>query len=325
MAIVLSVISKPDSNDTATHSHPVISSYETLLDKKNLSGIKFAFVKSGASINTFKDPPIEINRLYETFFNQLRQLGGTITDIDLDEFNADRQNNKAGEIQQINQYLASFPSTRQSFKDICQSNRTQIFKGIKGCLQPEKETASLNNPAYQKAVDLFAKNRNYVTNIMTKNNLDALIVPIATHGKATYDEKSVNTWQIPISSNAGLPAITVNIGYTHDKIKMPVGIEIIGKFQDETLLLQIASLIEKNSPPRRLPNLKTSTNNNNLVQLNIAEFNNLLTTIGEKTYSGFLKFSHPKKLTPIRFNQFIEKSVEQFTKTKRNILNQPTQ
>jgi len=47
------------------------------------------------------------------------------------------------------------------------------------------------------------------------------------------------------ASLSGLPAISIPCGY--DKNHLPIGLQIVGKWFDETKLLQSANLFEKSS------------------------------------------------------------------------------
>ena len=169
-------------------------------------------------------------------------------DINLPKFDSNRDNNQAGDIQNVNAYLASFPATRKNFQDIYESDRTRTFGTVKKCLRFMNSIAKKTNSNYQRALTIFKKNKIYVEKVMQQNHLDALFIPLSTHGSATYDGFTVNTWQAPVSSNAGLPSIAINIGYSTDK--MPIGIELVGKQFAEGDLIAMAYTYEKNSPPR---------------------------------------------------------------------------
>jgi aspartyl-tRNA(Asn)/glutamyl-tRNA(Gln) amidotransferase subunit A len=214
----------------------------------------------------------------------------------------------AGEVTQINNYLSTFPSTRKNFQDICASGRTQSFGDEQECLLHIKETADDDGKASRQAQMIFESNRQYINKIMTKHKLDALLVPITTQGIATYEAKSVNTWQLPLSSNSGLPALSINIGYTIKQPSMPVGFEIIGKFYDEVTLLQIAKVIEDKSPPRQQPLIKQKKTTTKPSPFSITQYNNLLTLIGYNTYLNFLKQNEAEDLSPDIFKKYLQKS-----------------
>lgn len=295
LAIVLSVITAADQNDPKTLKHPSISNYEELLTKENLKGMHIGLVTSVSG----KD--IVINGLYKDFFAQLKSLGASVENVSFPDFNSDRSNNLAGEVEEINQYLASFPSTRKNFQDICLADRTTTWT-MKDCLDELKHNPKLHSKEYKNALRIFLKNRNYVQSIMHKKQLDILILPLANNGKATYDGMSINTWRFPIASNSGLPALAINIGYSNGKLGMPIAMEMIGKYNDETTLLQIAAVLERNASIRREPNLG-NPNPTPLLTMSIPEINNFLTALGMEIYTSFLRFHKPEQLTADIYNQ----------------------
>lgn len=146
----------------------------------------------------------------------------------------------------------------------------------------------------------FLRNRAYVSQIMKTQHIDVLVMPISTQGAATYNALTVNTARLPISSNSGLPAIVVPIDYTATKIPMPVGMEFIEKFNDELTLLQIANVLEQ-TLHRKTVSLEQHQPGEQQSRLNIAQYNNLLTLVGCKTYLDFLISHQPEQLSPERF------------------------
>lgn len=207
----------------------------------------------------------------------------------------------AGEVEKINQYLASFPSTRKNFQDICLADRT-ITWTIKDCLDELKHNPKSNSKEYKNVLTMFLENRNYVQSIMRQKQLDILILPLTNSGKATYDGMAINTWRFPISSNSGLPSLVINVGYSDDKINMPIAIEMVGKYNDETTLLQIAATLEKNASTRRDPNFG-NPNPTLLLTMSIPEINNFLTALGIELYTTFLRSHKPEQLTADIYNK----------------------
>ena len=153
------------------------------------------------------------------------------------------------------------------------------------------------------ALDIFASNRNYVEKIMQQENLDALLLPISTHGSATYDLETLNTSIAALSSNSGLPAIEFIAGYTNNKIPMPVGMEFIGKMYGEAELFAMAYAYEQ-LQKRKAPNL--GQGEKRLQMFSIPELNNLWTVIGYQSYQQVLKNSKPKDLTAAKFNEIVK-------------------
>jgi aspartyl-tRNA(Asn)/glutamyl-tRNA(Gln) amidotransferase subunit A len=178
--------------------------------------------------------------------------------------------------------------------------------------------ASKSSKSYQQAQSIFAKNKTYVQKIMKRDKLDALLIPITTHGTATYDEMTVNTWRAPVSSNSGLPSISINIGYSDD-MHMPFGIELVGKQFHEGTLIEIAYAYEKHISNKISPTMPEE--NPTLLNLSIPELNNLFTLLGKNAYEEVLihnKDTHDKasELTPEKFQKI---TVDTIDKMKLNL------
>ncbi len=96
--------------------------------------------------------------------------------------------------------------------------------------------------------------RNLIYNDFVKafNDVDLIIGPVTPTtafriGEKTTDPISMylsDLYTIP-ASLSGLPAISIPCGY--DKNHLPIGLQIVGKWFDETKLLQAANLFEKSS------------------------------------------------------------------------------
>lgn len=311
LAILLDVIAQSDSRDPKTMNIPRVKTYTAFLNKKGLVDKRIAVVRNVNGLDPFNKMPASINRIIKSAIANMQQMGATIVDINLPAFDNDRQNNQAGEIQDIDAYLASFPSTRRSFRDICQSNRTRNFGSLKDCLHFMASMADKSGSSHQKALTIFAQNRAYIQKVMDQNHLDALLMPITSQGTATYDAMTVNTWRAPIPSNAGLPSISINVGYS-DALHMPVGVELIGRQFEEGKLIEMAYAYEsqtsKISPP--MPE-----ENSALSRLSIPELNNLFTLLGKNAYEEILINSEKNtdkgsELTAEKFRKITADTIE---------------
>ncbi|MFO3149800.1 amidase, partial [Legionella pneumophila serogroup 1] len=316
LAILLDIIAKPDLHDPKTLDIPRVKTYKEFLKMDGLTNKRIGIVHNVNNIDTFDKMPSYILKIVQKATQNMQKMGATLIDIDLPLFNNDRKNNQAGEVQDVNEYLASFPSTRKNFQDICESNRTRNFGTKKDCLHFIKNMASKSSKSYQQAQSIFAKNKIYVQKIMKRDKLDALLIPISTHGTATYDEMTVNTWRAPVSSNSGLPSISINIGYSDD---MPIGIELVGKQFHEGTLIEIAYAYEKHTSNKISPTMPEE--NPTLLNLSIPELNNLFTLLGKNAYEEVLMHSKDtndkaSELTPEKFQKI---TVDTIDKMKRNL------
>jgi len=313
LARMLDVIAKEDQHDKKTLNIPRVLTYTAYLNKNGLKSKRIGIVRSVGNINTYKSMPKDITQIFKQSLQAMKNSGAIIVDnITLPEFNNNRDSNMAGMRQDIDAYLTSYPAVRKNYQDLCESNRTRAYGNMKKCLKFFESMPIKFGKKYKDALNIFNKNKIYVENIMKQNHLNALLVPISTTGTATYDPYKVNTWQAPISSNAGLPAITINLGYT-DSDKMPIGAELIGKQYSEGILIEIAYAYEKNSQPRIIPTMPEQ--NFVLEKLGIPEYNNLLTTIGYKSYYEVL-IKHKsdqswKDLQPMIFKDIVYREINE--------------
>ena len=299
LAIMLDVIVSENTPNGKARNDSSVTSYVAYLNQDGLRGKRIGVVHRVGDINTFKAMPDDVmNQLKKSL--QLMQAAGAVIvdDIQLPRFNNNRKLNMAGMREEVNQYLASFPAARKNFDDICESNRTRVFGNQAACVRFVHGMPKKSDHEYKAALKLFAKNKDYVENIMNKQQLDALLIPISTTGIATDDPMKVNTWQAPVSSNAGLPSITLNVGYIDG---MPFGIEMIGKQFAEGTLIEMAYAYERHTTQRIPPALSAA--GPIFANMSIAAMNNLFTLLGSNAYQQVLKKGKTNDLTADKFKQ----------------------
>ena len=321
LAITLSVITdRPDPADKKTHGLTRIKSYSIGLNKHYLEHKRIGIITSVGDKKTFDQKSKKTNAIFKQSFAQFRQLGVTFIKIKLPQFNSSREDNMAGEVQDVNHYLADFVSTRQNYIDICHSHRTYTFGSMQDCLKHVKDTAKHNSSTYRKVMALFKKNREYVTNIMLKNKLDALIMPLNAKGGASYDLSRVNTWRAAVSSNSGLPAITVTAGY--DQSGMPVGVQLIGPMYGESQLIDMAYAYEASLPARPLPKIEKDANSS-LQAMSIPAINNLFTAIGNDAFKRFLRNPNTQEIPAKAFRELVSKAIGKAQRQAQGIASLP--
>jgi amidase len=307
LVAVLDIITKADPTDKKTVTVPRIKTYTVYLNKNGLNGKRIGIVHRVGTIDTFKAMPVDIILIFKQSLQKMKQAGATIIDdITLPKFINNLDLNMSGMRQDVDAYLSSYPAVRKNFYDICESNRTRVFGDVNQCVKFITAMPVKFGRKYKQALEIFNKNKIYVEKIMAENHLDALLIPISRTGSATYDAYKVNTWLAPVSSNSGLPAITINLGFTHSD-KMPIGVELIGKQYAEGTLIEIAYSSEKNSDPRIVPTMLEE--NDVFNKLDIPAYNNLLTVVGYKSYIEVLIKSKSnqvyKDLTPTIFGTIV--------------------
>lgn len=281
LAIMLDVMAVPEFADKKTYRSHLIAS--------GLHGKRIAVVRQVGKVNPFKhispDALAAINRATQL----MQQQGATVINIKLPDFDNSREHNQAGEVEEINQYLASYPAVRKNFRDICESNRSRNFGDVNACLKFMRSVPTKNSAEYKGVITMLDKNRKYVESIMNKNHIDALLMPLSTKAVGSYDGMIVNTWQAALSSNAGLPAISFIVGY--DKENMPIAVDLTGIAFSEGKLIEIAYAYEGLTHLRREPTLPDR--DMRLMDLSIPQINNIITEIGKETYEELILKAKP--------------------------------
>lgn len=113
---------------------------------------------------------------------------------------------------------------------------------------PENLRLRLNQQHFQRRVlTMFAD-----------GDLDVIVYPTVQVVPPTHDELAAGLYtaltfptNTVIASQAGLPAISIPVGFTPDGL--PVGLEVLGTPFSEEVLLRLAATWEKAASPRRAP------------------------------------------------------------------------
>lgn len=308
LALVLDVIAEADPSDNKTLNISRPQTYMSYLNKSGLQTKRIGIVHHVGKIDTFKDMTNEVRFTLQESLDHMRSWGAIIVDnVELPDFDTSRKVNMSGMIEDINSYLASYPATRKNFQDICESNRTRTFGNVEDCLQFMDSLPNRASDEYKKALANFAKNKKYVEDVMAKAHLDALLIPLDTQSEGEYTSETINPWQASVSSNAGLPSLALTIGFGN-KSGLPIGVELIAKQYNEGALLSIAYSYKMQSPPRKVPVMPEA--NPATTNLSIAQYNNLISEIGKRTYDEVLKTGEQgelarKSLTPEKFKEVV--------------------
>jgi aspartyl-tRNA(Asn)/glutamyl-tRNA(Gln) amidotransferase subunit A len=276
-----------------------------------LKNRKLGIIKNVAGHDPYEGTSGAIKALYEAFFERLENLGATLVDIELGDFNTSRQDNLSGEVEAIDRYLSSFCSTRRNFSDICSSGRTLAFGIEEECLEHIKSTPAIDSERYQQALKEFAANRQSLMAVMEKWGIDAFIMPLSRSGVSTYEVEGVVTWRLPVSSNSGLPSLALTVGYGDQQL--PVGMEIIGAPFAEEQLFTIAYAYEQSIGARHPPQLSLSADPS-LRSMTIPQWNSLLTEIGCQAYEMVLKHNKEAQLGAEEFRHIVQSAIADLQK-----------
>ena len=286
LAAVLDVIVQP--------KYKLKNSYLSYLNENVLDKQRLGVVNSFDKINAYENMPNEFRDKFLNFVNKLKLSGAKIfSNVQLPEFNSDRKFNEAGEGEDVEKYLASYPAKIKNYLDICIGNKSLIFDSEKDCSGYLSSLPKRNSKEYQLAQNNIEKNRKYIEEYMNKYHLNALIIPVSRYGIANYGRTSFENEKL--ASNSGLPAITFPIGYSRSG--MPIGVELIGKKWHEKDLIAIAYAYEKKYFEKIFPILPKE--NLKFMTMSDKEYNESIFEYGQKIYEDVIK--NKGKLTPLEY------------------------
>lgn len=270
--------------------------FQSALTSTELNGKRLGWVTAVGGHAPFADLSPELKKATQALADTLKSAGAQIVEnVSLPAFDGDRSENLVGDIELIDRYLASFPSTRESFEDICKSGRTQVWKPP--CSQYEVDAVKPGSEREKEALARIAKNQKYVQEILEAQKLDALLLPIGNRGYPDDGVKRLSTVFGALSSNAGLPALGFVIGATDGDPVLPIGFQMVGARGSDATLVGLAHqlhpfLAQQTPPP---PSLGTSSN----PTFSAAEMNNAVTLLGAESYAKVLR--HGETLTADNF------------------------
>jgi Asp-tRNA(Asn)/Glu-tRNA(Gln) amidotransferase A subunit family amidase len=119
-------------------------------------------------------------------------------------------------------------------------------------LERRAAVTTLDAPAYRAILARHACLREALLAVMDGNALDMLVYPASAALPASL-ENPAGGWAPELAACSGMPALTLPVG--RSKSGIPVGIECLARFHDETRLLGLADDLERRMPCRYVPDL----------------------------------------------------------------------
>jgi amidase len=213
----------------------------------------------GSDLNPDAEP---VNRVVRAAITRLDELGvSTIPGLairDLSDWIADSSVYVKQSKSDIDAFLANRPGAPvSSFMEIYDSGKfhrlNDLFHGI--ATGPDTLDGDVEYLQRRLNQEHF---RRVILNIFAAHGLDFLVYPTVQVIPPTREELAAEKYQsltfptnTVIGSQAGLPAISIPVGFTADGL--PVGLEVLGAPMTEVKLLQFARTWEKAVQPRKSP------------------------------------------------------------------------
>ncbi len=248
LAIVLDAVSGYDPLDDATSimTDQPAPAFVDRLDSESLEGLRI-----GRLTDYFERADNAMESVIEDALEQLAAAGVVIVDLDIPQMGdlIARSGLIGHEFRNdLDQYLEVFGSDQvNTLTEIV--DRGLFHQSVGGALRRSRSN-DFDPQAYQQAYAVRTDLRKLIEATMTSYRLDALVYP--TIGELqVYTGESQGGSNCSISANSGLPAISVPAGFSSEGL--PVGMELLGSFLQDTRLVAIAFKIESLLGARRPP------------------------------------------------------------------------
>jgi len=282
LAIVLDAVSGYDPKDEATSimvNQPA-PGFLDKLDSESLDGLRI-----GRLMDYFERADNGVEGVIEGAVERLENEGVVVIDLEIPEMAGliARSGLIGHEFRNdLNQYLTSFGSKdMSSLADIV--DQGLYHAAVEGALGRSR-SSEFDEQAYQEAYAVRAELRELIEKTMESYRLDALLYP--TIGELqVYTGESQAGSNCSISANSGLPAISIPAGFSANDL--PVGMELLGTFLNDTRLVSIAYQIENLLQVRQTPITTPPLIDGRAPSMYIAEWNlerNGLSLSGSFTY-----------------------------------------
>jgi amidase len=260
-AILLGALTGVDATDlvTAESSSHIQPDYTRFLDANGLKGKRIGVEKSLLKKHE------GVDAILKKALDQLTAAGATVVEVEyMDangkvggaEFTVLEYEFKDG----VNKYLASGNSKMKSLQDVINYNKQNEAKAMpwfkQELLDSSQAKGDLNSKEYLEAVAKSTSIRNYLTNLMQQQRLDALCGP-ATGSAWCIDPLNGDFWTgygaYGPAAVAGFPSITVPMGFLD---ALPIGLSFFGLPYSEPGLITIGYAYEQASKNRKAPLFK---------------------------------------------------------------------
>lgn len=246
-AKTLEIISGYDKKDNITIKK---DNFSFIDENFNIKGLKIGVCKNFIE---YSDNDIKTEILKA--INILKNMGAIIEEIDLDviEYSMPTYQilSSALSISNMARYdgikYGYKPQNIDSLEDLCIKSRTDSF-GVEvkkrimfgNFILKDKDD---KNSYYKKALNA----KNYISKQFKDalNQYDILLSPTTPKVPTTFDDTSETDIFLASANLTGLPSISIPCGFT--KNNMPVGMQLIGNYLKDNIILNVAISFQKNT------------------------------------------------------------------------------
>ena len=261
-AILLSALTGVDAADeiTKTSEGKNYPDYTQFLKADSLKGKKIGIEKS------FLNGHEGVVALYKAAIEKLKELGAQIIEIELQKemrvINASvlQPEFKAG----VNAYLAKANAKVKTLSEVIAFNKANEATAMpyfkQETLEASDKAPDLNSAAYKEALAKVLSSRKIITDLMEKNQLDAIVgtsFGIPSLIDLFNGDYSGGFYFASPAAMAGFPHITVPMGRINE---LPVGLSIMAGAYQEPVVLSFAYAFEQATKHRTAPKFLRNSN-----------------------------------------------------------------
>ena len=255
---VLEIIAKYDNDDkiTAYGKDKAESNYQQYLKADGLKNARIGVLRQLSDAN----PDPEIKMLFEKSILDLQELGATVVDVYVKDFDSLKTNQWCANFRQdIEAYLAEYVK-RDSIKtleDIIRIGTKSDY--AKGILDYFSKNAGREKNTEIACEDPFTDTRRIafrkaIVNQMDALQLDAIIYPTWNNKPAhitNFEKEYLGDNNQVIAPHTGQPAFTVPMGFTSEGL--PTGLQFLGRMFSEPTLIRLSYSYEQGTKHRKPP------------------------------------------------------------------------
>jgi len=258
---VLEVIAGYDQHDKMTKYNEgnVETDYQQFLKIDGLKNARIGILTQLSNAN----PDVEIKALFEKSIVDLEQLGATVIDIHIKDFDSLRTDQWCANFKQdVEAYLNEYVKldTVKTLDDIIRiGTRSEYAKKVLAYFSEnsgrEKDTTIACEDPYTDVRRLAF--RKAIEDKMNELGLDAIIYPTWNNKPAhidKFEEEYLGDNNQVIAPHTGQPAFTVPMGFTSEGL--PAGLQFLGKMYSEPTLIRLTYSYEQGTKHRKVPKFK---------------------------------------------------------------------
>lgn len=251
LAIMLDATVGSDPNDktTATAAQHIPATYQQTPDVSLLKGMRI-----GVLGMLFGSAPeaVEVSQLVHQSLGSMEAQGLELVDITVPKLiELMLSSNVIGHEFKFDlaHYLSQHPNAPvKSLGEIIELGLHHEL--LDSVLRLRNQPTQQVTDAYRQALDKRRELKDAMLAVFATHRLDAIAYPVLQRKAAFLGEAQLGP-TCPLSSNTGLPALSMPAGFTVDGI--PVGMELLGKAFDEPVLMRLGFAWEQLSQLRRAP------------------------------------------------------------------------